>query len=242
MIIISAGMMKSASTVICDYQIEMTKLIAKRNGQSVLLKFSSGRGRAYRGKLDFKTFILLLYINYIHGDIVLKSHSSPTFFVRLLINIGLAKVTYTYRDPRDAVLSMVDHGARTRKELIEKGETLEGQRGFRHIHQIKDALPEIKRELYIFSKWKEFDDVMLIRYEDFIENKCAYLTKIADYLGYKLSKQDLDSIYQKYEISKPKNFNKGTKERYKTEMTAVELELCNQVFQNNLETMGYLLS
>ena len=89
-------MMKSASTIICDYQIEMMKLATKRNGQSVLEKLSSGRGRAYRGKLDFKTFIILFYINIFHGDIVLKSHGKPTFFVRLLVNLGLAKVTYSY--------------------------------------------------------------------------------------------------------------------------------------------------
>lgn len=234
--------MKSASTIICDYQIEMMKFTAKRNGQSVLEKFSSGRGRAYRGKLDFKTFLILLYVNFVHGDIVLKSHAGPTFFAKLLVNLGLAKVSYSYRDPRDAVLSIIDHGARTRKELIEKGESLEGTRGFRHIHNVEDALPEIKKELPKVCAWKKFDGVQLIQYEDFIGNKRDYLTKIAEYLGYNLSKQDLDTIYQKYETSKPQNFNKGTKDRYQTEMKPEEIKLCNQAFYDELKEIEYSVS
>lgn len=241
MIVISAGMMKSASTIVCDYEIEIMKLTSRRNGQFKLLNFSSSKVRAYRGKLDFKTCIILILINYIYGDIVLKSHSGPTIFARLLMIMGIAKVSYTYRDPRDAVLSMMDHGERTRKELLNGGQSLEGKRGFRHIYKIEDALPEIKNEINNCCKWKEIKGVLLIRYENFIENRYDYINTIASFLERNLEDKDISSIYQKYEINKPENLNKGTKNRYIHEMNEEEVALCNSYFLDELNELMYSL-
>src|SRR5690606_24006518 len=43
---------------------------------------------------------------------VIKAHAGPTSTSRLLTNLGLLRITYIYRDPRDAMLSAFDYGQR----------------------------------------------------------------------------------------------------------------------------------
>lgn len=236
MIIISAGFMKSASTLIHDYQVDMIALASKRNGQKQLERFSSGRGAAYRGKLDIKTFLILIVINFLYGDTALKTHSGPTFFVRLLVALGLAKVTYSYRDPRDVALSMLDHGNRTRQK---EGENVKDNRGFRNVHEVSDALPQVKQEIENWYGWRDFGKVLLIRYEDFMTKKAESLQAIAEHLDYDLSDADLKSLLDKYTDLKSRNFNKGTVERYKEELSAPELAVCNEALKQELKDMNY---
>ncbi|NEQ54159.1 MAG: sulfotransferase domain-containing protein [Leptolyngbya sp. SIO3F4] len=236
MIIISAGFMKSASTLIHDYQIEIINLVARRNGQKMLEKFSSGRGAAYRGKLDLKTFVLLVIINFIFGDIALKTHSGPTFFVRLLVSLGLAKVTYSYRDPRDVALSMLDHGNRTRQK---EGENFKDNRGFSDVFKVEDAIPKVRQEIDNWYGWRDFKDVHLVRYEDFMNNKEDVLKQMISYLGYEMNALDFDKLLEKYQTVKSRNFNKGTSGRYKVDMSPDDLELYNITFSEELSDMEY---
>ena len=43
---------------------------------------------------------------------VIKAHAGPTIWSRLLSTMGLLRITYIYRDPRDAMLSAYDYGQR----------------------------------------------------------------------------------------------------------------------------------
>ena len=43
---------------------------------------------------------------------VIKAHAGPSAWSRLLEGLGLLRVTYIYRDPRDAMLSAFDFGQR----------------------------------------------------------------------------------------------------------------------------------
>ncbi|HSK65351.1 MAG TPA: hypothetical protein VK888_00370, partial [Anaerolineales bacterium] len=43
---------------------------------------------------------------------VIKAHAGPTTASRLLQRLGLLRITYIYRDPRDAMLSAYDYGQR----------------------------------------------------------------------------------------------------------------------------------
>lgn len=239
MIIISAGFMKSASTLLHDYQTEIIKISKNRSGQKALEHFSSGIGTAYRGNLDLKTFLLLIYVNFRYGDVVLKTHGEPSIYVRLLVDWGLAKITYSYRDPRDVALSMVDHGAKTREKLLSAGESLQGSKGFRQVYTVNDAIPLIQKEIEVWYKWKAFGDAFYVEYRSFIQNKFEYLNSIVDYLDFSLSESDLNNIFEKYENTKSRNFNKGKGERFRTEMKEEDINLLNKNFEQDLSAMGY---
>ncbi len=128
---------------------------------------------------------------------------------------------------------MLDHGNRTRQKPPEKPNDT---RGFRDVHNV-DAIPAVKQEIDSWYGWKAFDDVLLIRYEEFMDQKDA-LEKIANYLGYKISSSEFDQLLDKYTAVKSRNFNKGTIERYKAEMSASELQAFNQSLQVELKDSG----
>ena len=44
---------------------------------------------------------------------VIKAHAAPSSTSRLLQSLGLLRITYIYRDPRDAMLSAYDFGQRS---------------------------------------------------------------------------------------------------------------------------------
>ena len=43
---------------------------------------------------------------------VIKAHAGPTTTSRFLQSLGLLRITYIYRDPRDAMLSAFEYGQR----------------------------------------------------------------------------------------------------------------------------------
>jgi len=55
----------------------------------------------------------MMMIPAVRGEtFVIKAHAGPTVFARLLRVAGLLRITYIYRDPRDAMLSAYDYGRR----------------------------------------------------------------------------------------------------------------------------------
>lgn len=235
MIIISSSIPKSGSTLVWQYQRDMIKLACRRSGQSQLLKHSSYGG--FINTFNFKVIATLLYLNFRFGDIVVKTHSKPTFLIKILIISGLAKATFCYRDPRDVILSAIDHGARTRKGL-------ELSDAFRDFYNVIDAIPIVKNWLENWYRWRQIRKVLFIRYESLMENKLRCLAELSAYFGFQLNKEDLNTLYEKYEkdkISGKANFNKGTIQRYKVEMSSEELGLCSKIFQNEILNMRYEL-
>ena len=237
MIIINASCRKSASTLIFDYQRDIVASVHQRNSLSAIKKYSKGKG--YRGKLDFKTFLILLYLNYRFGDVVLKTHGEPTFYVKLLVNLGLAKVTYSYRDFRDVALSMIDHGRRTRMNMSTE-ETKSGiTRNFSDVQNIQDAISKVSIEIENYYKWKSFKKALYIKYENFISHKFEYLKKLSEYLNYELEEDKLKQIYEKYENGNARNFNKGVAKRYIEELKQEEITLITKTLYQPLIDSGY---
>ena len=64
---------------------------------------------------------------------------------------------------------------------------------------------------------------------------------MSTYFNLDLKKEQIEAIYLKHEKIKNTawNFNKGTTERYKTEMTSSDLLLCNRELKNILKDMKY---
>ncbi|MGK7935084.1 MAG: hypothetical protein AB4206_04675 [Xenococcaceae cyanobacterium] len=82
--------------------------------------------------------------------------------------LGLAKATFCYRDPRDIILSAIDHGERTRKGL-------DSSNACKNMLTIKDSILIVKSWTSNWYKWKEFGKVFFIKYEYLMKNKLAYL-------------------------------------------------------------------
>ena len=173
MIVFSIGLPKSASTLIFNCQKDLLAVSDQPSGLSVM--------RTYPGSLYVETFctkylLKLLYVNFRFGSIVVKSHASPSNIVRVMLSIGIAKATYTYRDPRDIVLSAIDHGNRSR-------ESGNNDDAFVSFVSICDSIPKVKRRLQRAYAWKSCSGVHLMRYENIVDDLANELQKNGRFFG-----------------------------------------------------------
>lgn len=230
MIVISSSMPKSGSTLVCNYQEDMLDVAGIRSGQAYLREAFDGR----YVHLDLPAIIRLVWISLRYGTTVVKTHYQPNVWIRLLIRLGLAKVTYCYRDPRDVILSAIDHGQRSRNGL-----NLSSM--FASWRDVEQSIPLVAKFLRACCAWDDFGQVLFIRYERLMQDKLGELKAIASFLEWDLSEQALGDIVEKHERLKHQahNFNKGTIQRYQTEMTDSEIEACNEAFYDFLVRFNY---
>lgn len=234
MILFNSAMGKSGSTLLCSLQEDMLALSGVRSGQSYLYDAFGGR---FIQSFSLLTIVRLLYINARFGSVVVKTHAPPTPYLRLLINLGIARATCSYRDVRDVILSALDHGERNRKAGDITGV-------YANMYSVADAIDEVGAgSIYQIHRWKTFGKVHFVRYEDLMGKRLVELKKIDEFLGWNISEADLMAIIEKRDKGRAQshNFNKGTTSRYKTEMTEAEISICNQRFHDFIAEMGYEL-
>lgn len=169
-----------------------------------------------------------------YGDLIIKTHSPPTDCIKSFIESGKVKTTFNFRDPRDTILSVVDHGARTRNGKDASG-------AFANIHSIKDALSFAKASIQLYYQWKEYGHALFIKYEDLMMNKVDHLFGMARYFGYMLDNNLVMNIYEKHENMKESawNYNTGRINRWKEEMSEDWIKKINYQFGKAIEEMGY---
>src|ERR1041385_6128725 len=100
MIIVSSGFPKSASTLLFLYTEEILEQSGKRSGQK---KFRKHYPEGFIHRFGILNSAYLFFLNLFYGNVVVKTHSGPDFFIRLLMKMKIAKAYYSVRDPRDVI-------------------------------------------------------------------------------------------------------------------------------------------
>jgi Sulfotransferase domain len=231
MILISSSLPKSGSTLVANYQESLIELVAPRNGQARLREVFKGR---FIAALTPPVVARLLFIHARYGTLVVKTHSPATPVVRGLISSGVAKASYCYRDPRDVILSAIDHGKRSRA-----GE--DPARAFIEYATIDDSLPRVQALVGRWRGWQRFGKAHFIRYEQLMADKLGSLRAMAAALGWSLSEAQLEAIVAKHQPKRglSHNFNKGTAYRYRSEMSPEEIARCTAAFKDVLAQYHY---
>lgn len=231
MIVISSSLPKSGSTLIANYQEDLLTVLFPTNGQAQLHRAFKGR---FIGKLSPAAIARLLYIHARYGTIVIKTHSAATPLIRYLIDLGVAKATYCYRDPRDVVLSSIDHGKRSR-------DGKDSARAFIDFTNIDTAIPRVQNLIRRWRSWHTFGNVHMIRYEALMDDKLGSLRMMAAHLGWDAGEDQLKELVERHTPKRglSHNFNKGTSLRYKTEMTPEEIARCTSAFHDILVQYQY---
>ncbi|MEG3990191.1 sulfotransferase domain-containing protein [Microcoleus sp. S28C3] len=227
-------MPKSGTTFIMRYQLDLINHAMPQNGvEEVQKQFPGGK---FFPSIDCEKVEMLRRISAENGDCLIKTHSAPSFSIKELVDKGEVKAAFCFRDPRDTMLSAIDHGERTRKGLDSTG-------AFADIYTLKDAIPLAEYSIKVYYKWREYGQAIFIQYEELMSNKLGYLRDIAAYFGYKCEEDVLLAIFQKHEKIKEqaRNFNKGVINRWKSEMSQEDLMFCNEIFKADLLAMGYKL-
>ena len=172
---------------------------------------------------------------------VIKAHSGPTLWLKLLAKIGLVKPLYVYRDPRDAMLSAQDYGAR----VLEK----QGRpNAFSHLTDFEKAMDFFEPYIQDWEKWNQVDNILITRYEDLLADFESEGARIIRYLGLDPENSTIREITQKnlpagsVQSKQGTHFFKGQIGRFKERYTTQEQNLFWAKFGKTLTKMGYTQS
>jgi len=242
MLIISAGMPKSGSAYFYNVINELAlnskgftdarQIKNNRNLDQVLMWHNNNVGA-----LSFKKLLKLCLISIVDGSFVVKTHNSPNRSVRILSMLGLIKIVYSYRDPRDVLLSATDHG----EKIMKDGES----HTFAKMVNFDDALSNVKSWINIWELYTNMPSALCIKYEDMMDNPLEAVKSIKKHLDLSVSEEKTQEIIWKYSKDNPEgdrtgmHFNKPKNFRYLSEMTQEEQMKCRSEFGAALVKMEY---
>lgn len=252
MIIVSSSMVKSGS--LWYYRLTDELLAASDMKDDLLAPKHSAVKDLHEGdkikcpQLTFSNLSHLIQSSQQGYSYPVKTHAAPTLSLALFGSIiRTIKVTYIYRDPRDVVLSILDHAKKARENNLKIN--------LRDIYSISDAIDFVSIELNKWKKWhiySNFFNVHTVKYEDLVSNTHKEVTRLASFLNIDVCEQTIHTIIQKYDRGSSSNnqsekivnnihYNKGYSGRYENEMDKNEIQYCTDKFLPYLKEMGYIV-
>jgi len=138
--------------------------------QSILTQVNCNIGVLSARRLAMVTLPALM-----GNTFVIKAHAGPTSASHFLQRLGLLRITYIYRDPRDAMLSAYDYGQRA----LKKGHP----NAFSHLTDFQKSVDFIMEYVHIWEKWVKERNVLTARYEDLLLDYDNEVTRLAEFLN-----------------------------------------------------------
>ncbi|MEP7134754.1 MAG: sulfotransferase domain-containing protein [Chloroflexota bacterium] len=243
MIVLSVGMPRAGSgwhyNLIHDLMetagyIDARSLREKYRLQNILTEVNCNIGVLSLRRLGMVTLPALA-----GNDFVIKAHAGPTATSRLLQSLGLLRITYIYRDPRDAMLSAFDYGQRA----LQNGRP----NAFSHLTDFEKSLAFILEYVHIWEKWTREKHALVARYEDLLTDYDREVQRLIGYLKLDGSRPDVQKIVAKYrpglaeEGQQGLHFFKGKIGRFREAYTLEQQEVLKQRLGTYLSQMGYEL-
>jgi hypothetical protein len=240
MIVLSVGMPRAGSGWHYNLINDLTKTrgavdareIREKYGlQHILTEVNSNIGVPSIRRLGMVAIPALL-----GNTFVIKAHAGPTRTSRLLQSLGLLRITYIYRDPRDAMLSAFEYGQRA----LQKGHP----NAFSHLTDFKASLDFIMRYLRIWEKWMKQKNVLVARYEDLLTNYEHEVSRLTKFLRIDESRPEVQKVIDVYRPGRAEgqqglHFNKGRIGRFREVYSAEEQAILTKQFAPYLSRMGY---
>lgn len=209
MIYICYGITKSASTFL--YQI--TEEVFRAAGRpAVRLGKPFRKADSVENYFNFIDHDLLGDIQAEIGDkdIVLKTHGPPHGNVAQMVAAGDVLASASIRDPREIALSMVDHGARSRRWR---------NKPFSEFTDLADTLNSLDIQLGCFQSWADTGVLEVFTYNAICYDTPAVVRAIAAQIG---ATVDVEEVLGKFrDKGVIGQFSKGKALRY-SEMSAAD--------------------
>ena len=171
-------------------------------------------------------------------DFVIKAHAGPSASSRLLQRLGLLRITYIYRDPRDAMLSAYDYGQRA----LQKGRP----NAFSHLTDFEKSLAFMMDYVRIWEGWMKEKDVLIARYEDLLTNYDNEVRRLVQFLKLDGSRLEIQKVTESYrpttaEGQQGLHFYKGRIGRFRESYTEEQQAILREQMGGYLSKMGYEL-
>lgn len=192
------------------------------------------------GVLSARRLIMVTRPALMGHTFVIKAHSGPTVWARALIQGGLMRTTYIYRDPRDAMLSAFDYG---RRVLEKQGRP----NAFSHLTDFNKTLDFFTEYVEGWEKWMQVPGVLKARYEDLLQAYGQEAGKLVQFLGVNPNDEAVKAVVEKYrpggqvQGQQGTHFFKGQVGRFRERYSAEEQKILAKKFGRYLEKMGYAL-
>ncbi|GAB4417485.1 MAG: hypothetical protein Kow002_03910 [Anaerolineales bacterium] len=240
MIVLSVGMPRAGSgwhynlihdlmqTTGCD---EAREIRERFHLQSILTEVNCNIG-----VLSLRRLGMVLIPALLGKTFVIKAHSAPTIWSRLLQRLGLLRITYIYRDPRDAMLSAYDYGQRA----LAKGRP----NAFSHLSDFEKTIAFMDDYVRIWEKWMREKNTLIARYENLLTDYDNEAERLVAFLGLDGSRPEIQEVIAQY---RPKqaagqqgvHFYKGKIGRFRTSYSEEEQAVLARHFGPYLERMNY---
>lgn len=167
---------------------------------------------------------------------VIKAHAGPTVWSRLLSTLGLLRITYIYRDPRDAMLSAYEFGQRA----LTKGRP----NAFSHLSDFEKTLTFMEDYVRIWEKWSSEKGVLIARYEDLLREYETEVARLVAFLRLDGSRPKVQAVIEGYRPGKGEgqqglHFYKGKIGRFREFYSAEQQSVLAERFGTFLKRMGY---
>jgi hypothetical protein len=232
--VICNGIPKSGSTLLMVYTEMILKYSQQKSGQSEFQNWIKNGPVGGVENFAFnewpKYYNQLIDIAKTNGSFVIKTHLAKCFIEDAIIVNN--KTLFSIRDPRDIILSLLDHSKRSQKN---------GKNAFKDIDDFEKALSLVKALCTNALIWIRNPSVEVFRYEKLITETRAEVKRIAyfldindDYIVDKVIHEEKENR----EFGK-NQFNKGNICRFIEEMSTYEIEKCNYELKNVILDLGY---
>lgn len=170
------------------------------------------------------------------NTLVIKAHAGPTAASRFLQSLGLLRISYIYRDPRDAMLSAFDYGQRA----LERGQP----NAFSHLTDFQKSLDFMMGYLRIYEKWANEKNVLAARYEDLLRDYDNETMRLTRFLHLDGSRPEVQNVIDAYrpgsaEGQQGLHFYRGKIGRFREAYSAVEQAILTEKIGAYLRRMGY---
>jgi hypothetical protein len=240
MIVLSVGMPRAGSAWHYNLIHDLMKAVGATDAREIRAKFGLKNIlteiNCNIGVLSARRLAMVSVPALLGKTFVIKAHSGPTAASHLLAALGLLRITYIYRDPRDAMLSASDFGQRA----LAKGRP----NAFSHLVDFQKSLDFMMEYVAIWEKWMKEKGVLIARYEDLLTNYDAEAARLVDFLKLNGSRPEVRAVIEKYrpgvgETPQGLHFYQGRIGRFRESYNAVQQELLERRLGAYLPRMGY---
>jgi hypothetical protein len=188
------------------------------------------------GVLSARRLALVSIPALLGNTFVIKAHSSPTNSSRFLSTLGLLRITYIYRDPRDAMLSAYEFGQRA----LTKGRP----NAFSHLSDFDKSVDFMMEYVRIWEKWRVEKNVLVARYEDLLMNYTEESARLTKYLNLDGNNPQVQKVIQAYrpgsnDDQQGLHFFKGKIGRFRDVYDESQKQILANKLAEYLPRMGY---
>ena len=167
---------------------------------------------------------------------VIRAHAGPTATSRLLQSLGLLRISYIYRDPRDAMLSAFEYGQRGLKQGRPNA--------FSYLTDFQKSLDFIMDYVRIWDRWNHERNVHTTRYEDLQTDYFNEVNRLVKFLKLDGDKAEVQKVIESYhgpvvEGQKGLHFNKGQIGRFRDAYSAEQQAILKEKMGTFLVRMRY---